>query len=90
MIAETFKNALRNGVFRRALPFILIFIFVFGLYACTIGFGFTYLDDNVLIIKNQPFIHNPSNVLKAFQTDVFMDEGGARVYYRPMLTLAFL
>ncbi len=85
-----FEKVFRNGAFRRILPFILIFIFTVGLYARAIGFGFTYLDDNVLIIKNQPFLHNPSNILKAFQTDVFISGNGAKVYYRPALTLTFM
>lgn len=62
----------------------------FLLYAQTFLFGFSYLDDNVLIIKNIDHLRNPLKILQIFQNDVFHLSDPAVGYYRPLLTLSFM
>jgi protein O-mannosyl-transferase len=69
------------------LPFIFIIAFIFLLYGQTLYFSFTYLDDNVLIVDDYPFISNLSNIKLAFQRDVFNTNSPS---YRPLLTLSFM
>lgn len=60
------------------------------LYAQTFFFGFTYLDDNVLILNNIPFLSDLGNIFNAFAHDVFFGSNGSTAYYRPLLTLSFM
>jgi len=60
------------------------------LYAASLGFGFTYLDDDVLILDHIDFLRNAGNVLAAFRHDVFFQPHAAFVFYRPLLTLSFM
>jgi tetratricopeptide (TPR) repeat protein len=58
-------------------------------YIWTIFFGFTYFDDQALILGNLSFLKNLGNIPEAFVTDVFHLVNGA-AYYRPLLTLSFM
>lgn len=60
------------------------------LYVQTFFFGFTYLDDNVLILDNIPFLSNLGNLFNAFAHDVFFGSSGSTAYYRPLLTISFM
>ncbi|MCI0707000.1 MAG: glycosyltransferase family 39 protein [Ignavibacteriae bacterium] len=71
-------------------PYAWICISVFAVYGKTIFFhGWTYLDDHYLIVEGQPYLSDPSHVLKAFAEDVFHRKQGG-MYYRPLLTLSFM
>ena len=54
-----------------------------------INYDFTRLDDSSIIINNQSFLSNFSNVFKAFQYDNFISKDGKN-YYRPVQTLTFM
>lgn len=58
-------------------------------YAQTLFFDFTELDDDILVLRNFHFLSHISNVLKTFQTDVFVG-GSSNIYYRPLMTLSFM
>jgi hypothetical protein len=61
----------------------------FIVYAHALFFGFIHYDDDILILKNFPFISNISNFFKAFGTDVFV--GGSFVgYYRPLMIVSLM
>ncbi|MEI7482304.1 MAG: tetratricopeptide repeat protein [Elusimicrobiota bacterium] len=60
------------------------------LYAKALFFGFTYLDDNVLILDNLAFLQNIGNVGRAFTQEVFHVLHSSASYYRPILTLSFM
>jgi len=60
------------------------------LYARALFFGFTYLDDNVLILDNLAFLRNIANVGRAFTQEVFHVLHSSASYYRPILTLSFM
>lgn len=61
-----------------------------ALYFKTLFFGFTYLDDNVLILKNFHFLSSLSNLPQAFRQDVFHALHGGAAYYRPILVVSFM
>ena len=71
-------------------PYILIIIVGFMLYFPTLFFKFTYLDDNPLILDNQIFLKNLSNILVAFKEGLFAIHPSAAIYYRPILTISFM
>ncbi len=60
------------------------------LYAASLRFGFTYQDDDVLILERLNFLRNSGNILAAFRHDVFFQLRGIGAYYRPLLTLSFM
>ncbi len=60
------------------------------LFGKTLFYGFSYFDDNVLILDNIGFLQNLSNIFKAFQMDVFHLVGHSAAYYRPILTISFM
>ncbi|MCR4276465.1 MAG: tetratricopeptide repeat protein [Candidatus Parcubacteria bacterium] len=60
------------------------------LYAKTFLFGYTYLDDHVLVLNNIPFLGDLGNIFKAFTQDVFFMTNGTTAYYRPLLTISFM
>jgi tetratricopeptide (TPR) repeat protein len=58
-------------------------------YGQTLGFGFTYYDDDQLILNDIGFLQKPSNIFSAFQRDVLSNPKGL-FYYRPVLTLSLM
>ncbi|MBU0605035.1 MAG: glycosyltransferase family 39 protein, partial [Candidatus Omnitrophica bacterium] len=62
----------------------------FLVYFKSLFFGFTYLDDNVLVINNHRFLSQLSNVFEAFRHEVFHILHSSAAYYRPMLTVSFI
>lgn len=71
-------------------PYLLIVIAGLLVYARTVSFGFTYLDDQKLILENSKFLSDLSNAASAFRQDVLDGPGGKGIYYRPVLTLSFM
>lgn len=53
-------------------------------------FGFTYLDDNVLILDDLSFLKSLANIGEAFKRDVFHVMRGSGAYYRPVFTLSLM
>jgi tetratricopeptide (TPR) repeat protein len=69
-------------------PFFWITALAAALYARSLAFGYTFLDDNVLILCNQGFLGDLSNIASAFSRTVF---AGSRLpYYRPLLMISFI
>ncbi len=71
-------------------PLALICLVGFLLYLPTLFFNFTYLDDNVLILDNFPFLSNLGNIFQAFRMEVFHVLHASAAYYRPLLTISFI
>ena len=71
-------------------PLVILAVVGFILYGRALSFGFTYLDDNVLVLNNQTFLTNWSNIIPAFEQDVFHLFDHSASYYRPLLTLSFM
>jgi protein O-mannosyl-transferase len=65
-------------------PYALFLILIAAAYARTIGFGFTYFDDDTIILKQFSSISSFSQIGNAFTTFILPP------YYRPILTLSFM
>ena len=76
----------------KKLPFLVIGVITFLLYARVTGFEYIGFDDTLLIVENQAFLRDLSNIPQAFQQDVFHipKHTGSRTYYRPLLTLTLM
>ncbi len=73
---------------RPFLPYLIVLIAVISVYSQSLFFGLSYLDDNTLIKENIGFLKNPTNIARAFMTDVFFTS--PQSYYRPVMTLLFM
>ena len=71
-------------------PYIWISLFGFITYARSLFFGFTYLDDNVLILDNLFFLKDIGNIFRAFTIEVFHVLHSSAAYYRPLLTISYM
>lgn len=71
-------------------PYIFILSFGFLVYVRSLSFGFTYFDDNVLILDNLFFLRNINNFFKAFAIEVFHILHSSAAYYRPLLTISYM
>lgn len=69
-------------------PYFIIFTLGFLLYSQTLWFGFTYFDDDVLVLNNAPVLQNIKNIGAVFSNDVF--SGNAKLYYRPLLNISLM
>lgn len=72
------------------IPFAIILSLGFVIYFQTFFFGFSYLDDNNLILDNRYFLSNLGNFFKSFSIDVFHIFNHSAFYYRPILTNSLL
>lgn len=90
---KSFKNKLdindKPDFLKGFSSYIIIFLIVTIIYAHTIFFNFTYLDDNKLILDNFYFLSDISNILKAFQQDVFINTID-NAYYRPIMNISLM
>jgi len=72
----------------KRLAYLLIVLAGVLLYGISAFFGFSYLDDQSLIIDNQEIISNVSNIGKVFTEDAFFSE--PNFYYRPLLNITLM
>ncbi|HTY09256.1 MAG TPA: tetratricopeptide repeat protein [Candidatus Edwardsbacteria bacterium] len=82
-----------NGRWRQALldrwhPYAWLAVLAAALYARTLFFGWSYFDDDHLVLANHQQLANLGNLLRAFATDVDWHSPG--IYYRPVLTLSLM
>ena len=59
-------------------------------YFRSLFFGFTYLDDNALILDSLFFLTDLSNFFRVFTMEVFTVSHSFAAYYRPMLTISYM
>jgi hypothetical protein len=71
-------------------PYLWIVLVGLLLYSSTAFFGFTYLDDHILILENSEFLGKLSNIVEAFKQDVFHMLHEYDAAYRPVLTVSFM
>jgi len=70
-------------------PFAWIIAIGFILYVQTLSYNFTYFDDHMLILDNQKYLSDASNIFTAFKEDIFRRAEG-QYYYRPVLMATFI
>jgi tetratricopeptide (TPR) repeat protein len=76
-----------KGGFPSFLLGILAFCIPVLLYAHTLNYGFSGLDDDFIIKRNIDFFADFSNAPKAFLTNAFLKQSD---YYRPLQTLSYM
>ena len=69
--------------------YVLIGLVAFVVYFQVLFFGFTYLDDNTLLLDNAAVYGNVDNAFRVFTTD-FMAPVSGGFYYRPLLALSLI
>jgi protein O-mannosyl-transferase len=79
-----------NVYLKIAWPYCAIIAAAFFIYYRAIFFGYTYFDDNVLIIDNNYFLRNLNNISLAFSRDVFNLHSASAAFYRPLLTVSLM
>lgn len=75
---------------RKGYPLLWMAIFGFLIFGRTIGFDYTFLDDQTLVLNQMEQLKDPSYIRTAFSGDVFHAGNQSGYYYRPMLTLTFM
>jgi len=75
----------KRGTF---LPVIIVFCLPLLLYLQTLSFGFTYFDDNEIIINNITFLSNFRNAPQIFLQEAFLEK--STPLYRPLQTLSYM
>jgi len=78
-----------TGLRSSLLHGVLLVAAVFALYFRTTGFGFSYVDDDRLIVENQAFLTSSGAVLEAFERPYFGAGASDHAYYRPLVTASF-
>jgi tetratricopeptide (TPR) repeat protein len=76
-------NQLLNG----AWPWVLISLSILLVYLRTVRFGFTYFDDESLVLNNLAGLSSLKNILLSFSGELTR---GATVFYRPLLSASFI
>ena len=79
-----------NNLLKGKNPYFFIAVISFLVYARSFFFGFTYFDDNVLILDNLFFLKNIGNFFNTFTMEVFHVLHASAAYYRPMLTISYM
>jgi hypothetical protein len=87
---STIAARLKNLFLSSWHPFAWFALIGLLVYGQTLFFGFSYLDDNVLIVDHIKDLTNFANIGRFFQEDVFHLMGWSAAYYRPLLTLSFM
>jgi tetratricopeptide (TPR) repeat protein len=75
----------RKGIL---LSLIIVFSLPVVLYLQTIAYGYTYFDDDLIILNNIPFLSDFGNAPRAFITNQFITKPSS--FYRPMGTLSYM
>ncbi len=83
--SSNFWNKISKGYF----PFLIIGVLVFVTYIRVFNFGFSGLDDKLLLISNFTFLSDISNIPDAFLTDAFIKNLNSP-FYRPLQTVSFI
>jgi len=64
---------------------VLVVAVVFALYGRALSFGFSYLDDDALVLDQQAFLSQPSSVWRSFGRTYLPSAGRDHAYYRPVM-----
>ncbi|MCL2145227.1 MAG: hypothetical protein FWH43_07045 [Endomicrobia bacterium] len=85
---EDFRRSLQNIFNLGIFPYLFFLIIIFIVYAKSIMFGITELDDLTLVISQYEYLKDPYNIIDAFFKSVFNES--ADTFYRPLLTVSWI
>jgi tetratricopeptide (TPR) repeat protein len=80
---KTAENIFINGW----RPYVWIAILVMLAYGWSVNYGFTYLDDDALVLRNEQGLKNISGIGKSFAGE---NIGENALFYRPVLMTSFI
>lgn len=83
-------NWFEEKFLRERKPYCWLVLIGFVVYFQSLFFGFTYFDDNVLILDNLFYLQNIGNIFKSFTLEVFHVLHASAAYYRPLLTISYM
>jgi protein O-mannosyl-transferase len=87
--AFSFRSTLKHLRGSRFVQHLVVAATALALYGRTLGYGFSYVDDDVLIIDAQGSLSQPSSVWRAFSRPYFSAAGRDHSYYRPVVNASF-
>src|SRR3990172_13428833 len=80
------KDSWKRTLLAGGRPYVWIILTGFVLYAKTLFYGITYLDDSSWLLDYQYFLKNLSNIGLLFSRPDFLTP----IFYRPVLGLSFM
>jgi tetratricopeptide (TPR) repeat protein len=83
------KPAQSHRPISRLAASLIIVCAILLVYGRVLFFGFTYLDDQSLVLDHYPFLHALSNIPKVFYTPSATGPGHS-LLYRPLQTLSYM
>jgi hypothetical protein len=66
---------------------VVVFLIALALYVHTWNYGYTCLDDVIIIVDKAHLLEKPSSLLTAFTQRYYIDL--SKLYYRPLVNLSF-
>ncbi|HOD12967.1 MAG TPA: tetratricopeptide repeat protein [Candidatus Omnitrophota bacterium] len=87
---RTILNRFESFLLSSWRPFACFFIIGFFVYGQTLFFGFSFFDDNVLVLDRVHQLRHISYLGNIFRDDVFHLAHHPGSYYRPLLMLSFM
>lgn len=82
--------AARKGPWTAGVWALAIALLAGGLYARSYAFDYTYLDDNLLIADDLPYLTDLGNLPRVFGRTFFRPQVAGEKYYRPLVTGSFV
>jgi tetratricopeptide (TPR) repeat protein len=82
------KTIVADTLFRFPVPYLVIFILIFLVYAQTLFFSLGKLDETNIILEHLAFLTDFHNLKEALLTNPFFNKGGD--FYRPLQNLSFM
>jgi len=79
----------RSPASRTGLLFATIVVATIALHGRAIAFGFSYLDDDALIVDQQQALAPPAGLWRAFARPYFPPSGRDHAYYRPLASASY-
>lgn len=78
------------GFLKGWLPLAWFAVAAFVIFGQAIGFDYTFMDDQTLVMNQMEKMKSASAISRAFEEDAFHLPPGGRFYFRPVLTLSFI
>jgi len=72
-----------------AAPLLAVVALTVALYARTLGYPWSYLDDQELVVSDLASLSRPGAAAEAFQRPYFQGRERDHAYYRPIVTASF-
>jgi len=72
-----------------AAPLLAVVALTVALYARTLGYSWSYLDDQELVVTDLAFLAHPGAAAEAFRRPYFQGQERDHAYYRPIVTASF-